>query len=115
MHQRYKLRCSIVITSNRVAQIWDKYLGEATIAAAILDGLMHRCAMLELEGKSYRFNEAAARMTITPELGTAWKQCSRRSCRRPRLLSSCSIENGFVQGGLYRGGECPSRMCADNN
>ena len=115
MHQRYKLRCSIVITSNRVAQIWDKYLGEATIAAAILDGLMHRCAMLELEGKSYRFNEAAARMTTTPELGTAWKQCSRRSCRRPRLLSSCSIENGFVQGGLYRGGECPSRMCADNN
>ena len=53
MHQRYKLRRAIVITSNRVVQVWGKYLGDATMASTILDRLMHRCAMLEFEGKSY--------------------------------------------------------------
>jgi len=65
VHQRYKLRRSIVITSNRVVQDWGKYLADATMATTILDRLMHRCAMLEFEGKSYRLKEAAARITIT--------------------------------------------------
>jgi DNA replication protein DnaC len=68
VHQRYKLRRAIVITSNRVVQDWGKYLGDATMATTILDRLMHRCAMLEFEGKSYRLKEAAARIAITPEL-----------------------------------------------
>jgi DNA replication protein DnaC len=64
VHQRYKLRRSIVITSNRVVQDWGKYLADATMATTILDRLMHRCAMLEFEGKSYRLKEAAARIAI---------------------------------------------------
>jgi DNA replication protein DnaC len=64
VHQRYKLRRSIVITSNRVVQDWGRYLGDATMATTILDRLMHRCAMLEFEGKSYRLKEAAARLAI---------------------------------------------------
>ena len=67
VHQRYKLRRAIVITSNRVVQDWGKYLGDATMATTILDRLMHRCAMLELEGKSYRLKEAAARIAVAPE------------------------------------------------
>jgi DNA replication protein DnaC len=47
-----KLRRAILITSNRVVQDWGKYLGDATMASTILDRLMHRCAMLEFEGKS---------------------------------------------------------------
>ena len=54
------MRRSIVITSNRVVQDWGRYLGDATMATTILDRLMHRCAMLEFEGKSYRLKEAAA-------------------------------------------------------
>ena len=65
VHQRYKLRRSIVITSNRVVQDWGKYLADATMATTILDRLMHRCAMLEFEGKSYRLKEAAARIVMT--------------------------------------------------
>jgi DNA replication protein DnaC len=65
VHQRYKLRRSIVITSNRVVQDWGKYLADATMATTILDRLMHRCAMLEFEGKSYRLKEAAARIANT--------------------------------------------------
>lgn len=67
VHQRYKLRRSIVVTSNRVVQDWGKYLGDATMATTILDRLMHRCAMLEFEGRSYRLKEAAARIVISPE------------------------------------------------
>jgi len=53
VHQRYKLRRSIVVTSNRVVQDWGKYLGDATMA--------------KTEGKSYRLKEAAARIAISPE------------------------------------------------
>ncbi len=67
VHQRYKLRRSMVVTSNRVVQDWGRYLGDATMATTILDRLMHRCAMLEFEGKSYRLKEAAARIAINPE------------------------------------------------
>jgi DNA replication protein DnaC len=67
VHQRYKHRRSIVITSNRVVQDWGKYLGDATMATTILDRLMHRCAMLEFEGRSYRLKEAATRIVISPE------------------------------------------------
>jgi DNA replication protein DnaC len=65
VHQRYKRRRSIVVTSNRVVQDWGKYLGDATMATTILDRLMHRAAMLEFEGKSYRLKEAAARLVAT--------------------------------------------------
>lgn len=47
---------------NRVIQDWGKYLGDNTMATTILDRLMHRAAMLEFEGKSYRLKEAAARI-----------------------------------------------------
>jgi DNA replication protein DnaC len=67
VHQRYKLRRSIVITSNRVVQDWGKYLADATMATTILDRLMHRCAMLEFEGKSYRMKEAASRIAIASD------------------------------------------------
>ena len=42
-------------------------MGDATMATTILDRLMHRCAMLEFEGKSYRLREAAARLIITSD------------------------------------------------
>ena len=64
VHQRYKQRRSIVVTSNRVVQDWGRYLGDATMATTILDRLMHRAAMLEFEGKSYRLKEAATRLAL---------------------------------------------------
>lgn len=64
VHQRYKLRRSIVVTSNRVVQDWGKYLGDNTMSGTILDRLMHRSQSLEFEGKSYRLKEAAARLAL---------------------------------------------------
>ena len=65
VHQRYKLRRSIVVTSNRVVQDWGKYLGDNTMSTTILDRLMHRSTLLEFEGKSYRLQEAATRIATS--------------------------------------------------
>lgn len=67
VHQHYKLRRSIVVTSNRVVQDRGKYLADVNIATTILDRFMHRCAMLEFEDKGYRLKKAAARIAVTPE------------------------------------------------
>ena len=62
IHKRYKFKRSVVVTSNRVVQDWGKYLGDNAMATTILDRLMHRSAMLEFEGKSYRLKDAAERL-----------------------------------------------------
>ena len=62
VHQRYKLRRSIVVTSNRIVQDWGKYLGDNTMSTTILDRLMHRATLLEFEGKGHRRKEATARI-----------------------------------------------------
>jgi DNA replication protein DnaC len=49
VHQRYKRRRSIVVTSNRVVQDWGKYLDDNTMSGTILDRLMHRSVLLEFE------------------------------------------------------------------
>jgi DNA replication protein DnaC len=67
IHQRYKLRRSVIITSNRVIQDWGNYLGDNTMASTILDRLMHRSHQLEFEGKSYRLKEAAEKLARKPK------------------------------------------------
>jgi len=37
------------------------------MVSTILDRLMHRCTMLEFEGKSYRLKEAVARIATNAE------------------------------------------------
>ena len=69
VHQRYKRRASIVVTSNRVVDDWGKYLGDATMGTTILDRLMHRSVMLEFQGKSYRLKEAASRIALSTTEG----------------------------------------------
>jgi DNA replication protein DnaC len=51
--QRY-LKTSIVLTTNRGVASWGQILGDTTIAAAILDRLLHRSVVLDLDGDSYR-------------------------------------------------------------
>ncbi len=62
LHQRYKLRRSSLITSNRVLDDWKAFLGDAALTTAILDRLLHRSVLVEFRGKSYRLKEAASRL-----------------------------------------------------
>jgi DNA replication protein DnaC len=58
--QRY-LRTSIVITTNRGVALWGDILGDTTVAAAMLDRLLHRSVVLNLDGDSYRLRDHHAR------------------------------------------------------
>ncbi len=59
--QRY-LKTSIVITTNRSVAEWGgEVLGDTTVAAAMLDRLLDRSVVLELDGNSYRLRDHHAR------------------------------------------------------
>lgn len=58
--QRY-LKTSIILTTNRGVASWGEVLGDTTVAAAMLDRLLHRSVVLNLEGDSYRLRDHHAR------------------------------------------------------
>jgi DNA replication protein DnaC len=70
--QRY-LKSSIVLTTNRGVGAWGEILGDTTVAAAMLDRLLHRSVVINLDGDSYRLrdHQAAAdslrRATAAPQ------------------------------------------------
>ena len=71
--QRY-LKSSIILTTNRGANAWGDIFGDTTIAAAMLDRLLHRCAVINITGDSYRLraHQATNRQrttTIQPPQG----------------------------------------------
>lgn len=57
--QRY-LKTSIVITTNRDVGAWGEILGDTTVAAAMLDRLLHRSLVINLDGESYRLRDHQA-------------------------------------------------------
>ncbi len=64
--QRY-LKTSIVITTNRGVGSWGEILGDTTVAAAMLDRLLHRSVVINLDGESYRLRDHhAAAETLRP-------------------------------------------------
>src|SRR5213075_1499644 len=54
--RRYE-RGSIIVTSNRGFEQWGDILGDAMVAAALIDRLVHHATMITLKGKSYRLRE----------------------------------------------------------
>ncbi|HWB34675.1 MAG TPA: IS21-like element helper ATPase IstB [Rugosimonospora sp.] len=60
VNQRY-LKGSILITTNRPVAGWGEILGDTNVAAAMLDRLLHRSVVLNLDGDSYRLREHHAR------------------------------------------------------
>ena len=52
---------SIIITSNKGPAEWGELLGDQAITAAILDRIVHKCEIINLDGDSYRL---AHRKTI---------------------------------------------------
>ena len=66
--QRY-LKTSIVITTNRAVNAWGEILGDTTVAAAMLDRLLHRSVVINLDGDSYRLRDHHARNRTTPPNG----------------------------------------------
>ena len=45
---------SIILTSNKGVAEWNEFMGDPVITAAMLDRLMHRCEIFDMDGDSYR-------------------------------------------------------------
>lgn len=58
--RRYE-RGSIIITSNRSFQEWDKIFIDKTLTGAILDRLVHHCHIIQIKGESYRVQHSKQR------------------------------------------------------
>ena len=52
---------STVMTSNRPIEDWGKLLNDVPAATAILDRFLHHAEIVQLTGRSYRLEQAAAR------------------------------------------------------
>jgi DNA replication protein DnaC len=71
--QRY-LKTSIILTSNRGVGAWGEILGDTTVAAALLDRLLHRSVVLTLDGDSYRLRDHHARADTLRATTTGTRQ-----------------------------------------
>jgi DNA replication protein DnaC len=72
--QRY-LKTSIVITTNRGVAGWGEILGDTTtVAAAMLDRLLHRSVVLNLDGDSYRLRDHHARTDVLRRTNTGTRE-----------------------------------------
>src|SRR5439155_2278060 len=54
--RRYE-RGSMLITSNRAVSEWGAVFGDAVVATAILDRLLHHSHVITIRGDSYRLRE----------------------------------------------------------
>jgi DNA replication protein DnaC len=59
--QRRYLKGSIILTTNRGIASWGQIFDDPMIAAAMLDRLLHRSVVLQIEGESYRMRAHRAR------------------------------------------------------
>ena len=53
-------RCAMIMTANRGFGEWADIFGDAVVATALLDRLLHHAVVIPIEGNSYRLREHAA-------------------------------------------------------
>ena len=49
----------MILTSNRGFAEWGEIFGDAVVATALLDRLLHHAVVVQIEGSSYRLREHA--------------------------------------------------------
>lgn len=59
VNARYE-RGAMILTSNRGFAEWGEIFGDAVVATALLDRLLHHAIVVQIEGSSYRLREHAA-------------------------------------------------------
>lgn len=60
VNARYERGHPTLVTTNRGLPSWGEVFGDAVVAAAILDRLMHRAVVFNIRGPSWRMREHAA-------------------------------------------------------
>jgi len=80
-------KTAMILTSNRGFAEWGEIFGDAVVATALLDRLLHHAVVIQIEGSSYRLREHAqllpehmrSRLTPAPVSEQAAKRRRRRS------------------------------------
>ncbi len=55
---RYEKNSPVILTSNKAFSEWGEvFAGDAVMASAALDRLLHRCTVINIRGESYRLKE----------------------------------------------------------
>lgn len=91
-------RCAMIMTGNRGFGEWADIFGDAVVATALLDRLLHHAVVIQIEGNSYRLREHAALIpehlrARSPLQDTAAAPAKRRP-GRPRKEVDTSSLNG---------------------
>jgi DNA replication protein DnaC len=60
VNRRYEHGSSTIVTTNRGLPSWAELFGDAVVAAAILDRLLHRAVVINIKGPSWRMREHQA-------------------------------------------------------
>lgn len=56
--ERYERSGAIILTSNKAFSAWGEvFAGDAVMASAALDRLLHRCTVINISGQSFRMKE----------------------------------------------------------
>lgn len=68
--QRRYLKGSVILTTNKAVGSWADIFDDAVVAAAMLDRLLHRATVVQINGQSYRLrSHQAAAATLRDHLG----------------------------------------------
>ena len=73
INQRY-LKSSTILTTNVGIADWAGAFGDATVAAAMLDRLLHRSVVINLDGESYRLRDHHAAAETLRRAATGTRQ-----------------------------------------
>lgn len=61
VNRRYELGRPIIVTTNRSFDEWGTLFPNATCVVPLVDRLVHRCEIVDIDGESYRLKEAQER------------------------------------------------------
>ncbi len=81
INARYE-KGALILTSNRGFSEWGEVFGDAVVAAALLDRLLHHAVVIQIEGSSYRLREHA---DLVPENARMRPHAQPTPRRRPRV------------------------------
>ena len=65
VNQLYQ-QTSIILTSNKGVAEWGEFMGDPVITAAMLDRLLHKCEIFNMDGDSYRLVHRESILKVQP-------------------------------------------------
>lgn len=87
--QRYDNNSAIILTSNKAFSEWaEVFAGDAIMASAALDRLLHHCTIVNIRGESFRLKEKRqAALSSLPELLKTDDVRATKAAKKPKEVT----------------------------